>query len=649
MYDIVKMIKYNFVKIKYFVINQYKKSLKITIDFTQKYTFLLFSLILIVSFFYSDITIENYDFSNVLIALASIVGTILALVFTLSLIPIQNAASMWSFSVLRIYKKDRVSYGTFLLFGLAILFFILLSIFEKCINDNFLILILFLSMGILLDSLKFYYKHVVSLMDPQSILEKIRLQSFKTIDNIDATAKLVAKNQYFLQEEKTDILKLEAQAYGANPLYPQSIRYWFNDLEEIYQKSLNRNDLIVAKATLHTMVETLKYFLLKRKNNITYHTVFTGLLPISEADITQEIINPTCEILKDLSISSSNKSTENMALEVMETYKSIGIVLSEVDIKLTKIPISYAKECNKYAQSLDSIEIPFQSTQIIFEIHDKIRVENIYDEVDSYIIDFLKDAIIYLYTKNKAELVEYSLKYLMQLNRFDDDFKPRFEKILQVAERLVPFALIIESTKGSLSGYTPHNEIYSLTGFTSIGNIYQYAVEQKNIDLLIDILNVSWRHFRSVAEKYDIQNSFMMHEINSTIEHISDINLYLIKEKSIDEKKLIDKFKWLLSFYWVAYDKKETFNKYYLRMNVKTLKKITIDYMKIDYVDVSLNAISNINAIFEFISQKNKDEYLIQDLSSEIEKIRDFSMSDEKYKIVSEKIDKILENIKGSK
>jgi hypothetical protein len=213
---IVKMIKYNFVKLKYLAINQYRKSLKITIDFTQKYTFLLFSLIFIVSFLYSDITIENYDFSNVLIALASIVGTILALVFTLSLIPVQNAASMWSFSVLRIYKKDRVSYRTFLLFGLAILFFILLSIFENCINDNFLILILFLFMGILLDSLKFYYKHVVSLMDPQSILEKIKLQAFKTIDNIDTTAKIVAKNQYFLQEEKIDILKLEAQAYSAN-------------------------------------------------------------------------------------------------------------------------------------------------------------------------------------------------------------------------------------------------------------------------------------------------------------------------------------------------------------------------------------------------------------------------------------------------
>jgi len=648
MYNISKMVKYNFVKYKYLIINKYRQSLKVIIGFTKKYTFLLLSLIFIILFFYSDITIENYSFSNILITLASIAGTILALVFTLSLIPIQNAASMWSFSVLKIYKKDRVSYRTFLLFGLAISFFILLSIFEDCINDNFLILILFLLMGILLDSLKFYYKHVVSLMDPQSILEKIKIQAFKTIDNIDDTAKIVAKNQYFLQEEKTDILKLEAQGYSTNPLYPQSIRYWFNDLAEIYQKSLNRNDLIVAKATLYTMVEILKYFLLKRKNNITYHSIFTGLLPVKEADVSKEIINPMCEILKDLFLISSKSSTENMALEVMETYKSIAISLSEVDIKLTKIPISYAKECNKYAQSIGSVEIPFQSTQIIFEAHNKIRVENIYDEVDSYIIDFLEDAIIYLYTKDKSELVEYSLKYLMQLNRYDDDFKIRFEKILEVGERLVPFALIIEITKGKLSGYIPHNEVYSLTGFASIGNIYEYVAKQKDISLLIDILDALWRHLRNIAEKYDMQNSFMMHEINSAIEHISDINIYLIKEKNIDEKKLLDKFKWLLSFYWVAYDKKETFNEYYLRKNVETLKKITIDYMKIDYMDVSLDALSNINAIYKFISKKSQDEYLLRDIQSEVEEIRNFSMSDEQYKTVTQKCNEILENAKGN-
>lgn len=485
-------------------------------------------------------------------------------------------------------------------------------------------------------------------MDPQSILEKIKIQAFKTIDNIDVTAKIVAKNQYFLQDKKTDILKLEAQGYSTNPLYPQSIRYWFNDLAEIYQKSLNRNDLIVAKATLYTMVEILKYFLLKRKNNITYYSIFTGLLPVKEADVSKEIINPMCEILKDLFVISAKSSTENMALEVIETYKSMAIALSEIDIKLTKIPINYAKECNKYAQSINSIEIPFQSVQIIFEIHSKIQVENIYEEVDGHIIDFLEDVIMYLYTKNKVELVEYSLKYLMQLNRFDDDFKIRFEKILEVGERLVPFALVIEITKGKLSGYIPHNEIYSLTGFTSIGNIYQYAVEQNDRNLLVEILVVLWRHLRNIAEKYDIQNSFMMHEINSAIEHISDINIYLIKEKNIDEKKLLDKFKWLLSFYWVAYDKKETFNEYYLRKNVETLKKITIDYMKIDYMDVSLDALSNINAIYKFISKKSQDEYLLRDIQSEVEEMNNFSISDEKYKTVTQKCNEILENAKGN-
>lgn len=103
-----------------------------------------------------------------------------------------------------------------------------------------------------------------------------------------------------------------------------------------------------------------------------------------------------------------------------------------------------------------------------------------------------------------------------------------------------------------------------------------------------------------------------------------------------------------MSFYWVAYDKKETFNEYYLRKNVETLKKITIDYMKIDYMDVSLDALSNINAIYKFISKKSQDEYLLRDIQSEVEEMNNFSISDEKYKTVTQKCNEILENAKGN-
>lgn len=577
---------------------------------------------LIFVFQYFDIVLESNDFSNILIALASIVATILALVFTLSLIPIQNAASMWSFSILRIYKKDKVSYRTFLFFGLSIIMFILLTVFENFFDDNCLLYLLFILIGIVLDSLRFYYLHVVSLLDPQSILAKIKLQAFKIIDNIDDTAKLVAKNQYFLQDKKIEMTLLEANAYKMNQNYPQSIKYWFNDLAEIYQKSVARNDLIVAKATLSYILKILDYFIEKRKTNISFHLVNTGLMPVKEADITEDIIIPLCEVLKDLFDISCKNSTENMALEVIDAYKTMTINLSKIDKNLILSPMHYAKDCIKNAQIKESIEIPFQATQIMYEVHRNIKDETTFIEVDENIIELLEDVARYLYSKNRSEAAENVLRNLMKLNHFDRNFKRRFERILGSVERLIPFGLIIELS-GSRSFYNPLAEVYSLTSVASIGKIYQYEAEQNDTNSLVDMLDAVWRHLRKIAESYDIQNSFMIHEIDSAIEHIADINLYLLREKRVDEKKINDKLKWLLSFYWVAYDKKTIYKEQYLRKCIETLKKIATSYHENNFNDVAIDVQSHMKAILESISKISNNVYLLEDIQKSYDELQE--------------------------
>lgn len=617
----VQIVKFNFVKFKYLAIFKYKKTIQKIEYFIKQYTFLLLASVLIFAFKYFDIVLKCNDFSNILIALASIVATILALVFTLSLIPIQNAASMWSFSILRIYKKDKVSYITFLFFGLSIIMFILLTVFEKSFDDDWMLYLLFILMGIVLDSLRFYYLHVVSLMDPQSILEKIKLQAFKTIDNIDDSAKIVAKNQYFLQDKKTEMTILEASAYKMNQNYPQSIKYWFNDLAEIYQKSVARNDLIVAKATLSYILKILDYFIEKRKTNISFHLVNTGLMPVKEADITEDIITPLCEVLKDLFDISCKNSTENMALEVIDAYKTMTINLSKIDKHLILSPIHYAKDCIKNAQIKESIEIPFQAAQIMYEVHRNIEAETAFIDLDENIIELLEDVARYLYSKNRSEAAEIVVKYLMHLNKFDIHFKERLEKILEVVDRLIPYGLITEISKNKLF-YNPLGEVYSLTSISSIGKIYQYEAEQNDTKSLVDMLNVVWRHLRKIAENYDVQNSFVIHEINSTIEHIADINLYLLGEKRVDEKKINNKFKWLLSFYWVAYDKKTIYKEQYLRKCIETLTKIAISYHEDGFNDVALNIQSHMKAILESISKISNNVYLLEDIQKSYDELQ---------------------------
>lgn len=625
------------------------------------YIFTLFTIIClgIICYFDFSIYVQKFDFTNVLLAIATIFATILALVFTLSLIPIQNAAQMWSFSILKIYKKDKQTFWTFFIFGLFTLFFIVLTIFEKKISDFLLFSFIVLSFSVILDVLRGYHAHVVSLFDPESILNKIKLQAFETIDYLDTTAKKVAKYNYLLldKDKKIDIKILEGKAYKTLPNYPQAINYWLRDLGEVYQKSISRNDLAVSKQSVLTMQEVMKYYVEKRKGNIYFYTVMTGLLPIQEADIDREVIEPFYELLIDLFEVSIKQSSENSALEIIEIYKNIAIYLTNINPKLSSKSINYAMECIKHSQSANSIEIPFQASQIFFEISNAIGDKNLdYQDVDSHIMKAIEQIVLYLYIKNRPELSEYSTKYLMKLNKSDDDFIERLKRIMEIVEGFVPFALLSEQNKGRISGYIPLSEVYSLTCDYSIGNIYEYAVALCKVDkkrefhnpyqVLIDILDIYWRHIRAIAEKYDIQNSFMIHEIDQTIKHIAGINLELykspIRDKENDLEELNEKFIWLMSFYWVAFENKQMFNEYFCRKVVETLKEIAIEYLEQDLIEVTENAIDNIKSVISSIFKISNNPYLINGLLEQIVEIKNLSEKNGKHKSISEKCGNIL-------
>jgi hypothetical protein len=62
--------------------------------------------------------VDNFQpLESVLSQLGATYGAILALVLTLSIIPIQRAAEAWSSSIIRLYRRDRATHITFVWLG----------------------------------------------------------------------------------------------------------------------------------------------------------------------------------------------------------------------------------------------------------------------------------------------------------------------------------------------------------------------------------------------------------------------------------------------------------------------------------------------------------------------------------------------------
>lgn len=658
----------NLSKIKYFYIkSKFFFDIKLSfirfsfIKIFKTYIFILVSalfLFLVWYFNWIDL-INDIDFTNILIAIGTILATIFALVFTLSLLPIQNAAQIWSFSILKIYQRDSQHFRVFFGFGLFTLSCIILSVFEKQIDDFLLFCLIVISISAIFGLLVEYHSYITSLFDPENILNQIKQQAFKTIDYSDSKVKKLAKYHYFLldKDAKIAIEVLEANVYKELPNYPNDLNYWFRDLAEIYQKSITRNDFGVSNYTLSIMFEILKYFVEKRKNNFLFHSVMAGLLPVKEADIEKEVLEPLYDLLMNLFQISVNRSYESSALEIIEVYAKTSIYLAGVNSKLATKPIQYAEQCIEYSQTANSIEISFQASQILSKVSYSVDDSRLfYEDIDLYIIKSMEQIAIYLYQKNKPELSEHSIGYLMQSNKMDDVFIERLERIMKTVGDCVPFALLSEHIKGKMSGYLPLKEAYSLIGNYSIGNIYQYAVAFCQIDekrefhnpyqVLIDILDIYWRHLRAIAEQYDIQNSFMIHEIDETIKYIAEINLELykspIRDNESDVEALNQKFLWLLSFYWVVYDNKKTFNEYFSRKIIETLKEIAIKYLEQDLIEVGESAIDNIKSVISSVFKISNNMHFVDNLLNEITAIKRFTDKNQKYVGISKKCEEVL-------
>jgi len=83
-----------------------------------------------------------------------------------------------------------------------------------------------------------------------------------------------------------------------------------------------------------------------------------------------------------------------------------------------------------------------------------------------------------------------------------------------------------------------------------------------------------------------------------------------------DEDKLTDKLKWILSFYWVAFDKKKAIYKQWADEACETLAYSGLLFFDYGYLDVMKSCLSDIRSIIELYCKgtEDADDYTLGDL-----------------------------------
>lgn len=579
----------------------------------------------------STLNIESFG-----IATATILATMLVLVLTLSLLPIQRATETLTLRLRRLILGDtRLNIYTFILALLAISSFVFAILNSK---KHILLICLILFLCISIDFIRAHHRRVAQLMEPTytisllaARLSKAIMQFQKYASQHAKRAAKVAKDTSRHNDASFTPNQFENFIYNDryySQWYHNSIISVFDDLEEISKKAIARNDSRTARIAPHQIGNILINYLRSRHNNLLFYPIDLFNL---ETD-GRVVLTPGYEAIKRIMESAVNahdihvcqsslKSLTRVALYSTKIFPSVNIHIRSAP--LTSSVIGYLASCAEYAQRKYMQDAVWDASHFLRDISLNTPQEIRSTDVHSHVINDLKILAISAYKQNETvvgqEIVNdilQILKSLLNIEHVEVHILPK--RILGYFVELFPY-MIYREIDHAKTQFPP----YALTCENCLFNIFQQIASKisyessegfyKSIGRLLNVSELFHQHFYSIAQgagQYDLQNSIAFWEISNSINNITLLFKSVIHTANsrlhIYDKKLISEVCWHLAFYWVVFDSSKTVIPEKAEDACNDSALVALNYMDIPLAGgVIEQCISNIASIIRSYQQKS--------------------------------------------
>jgi hypothetical protein len=614
------------------------------------------------------INFKNLD--TIFIAAGGMIGTILALVFSLSIIPLQRAGEIFTPSITKLYRDDIVTQLIFSFLATFCLLSFILSIDGILfgIKSSVLLPLEIVMVAITLDLLRWHYRRISQLLEPREAIHRLSLNIVKYINQTQRTVSRIARIRWYTlsKEEKANQAKeeIESALYMSASNHSNVLNTWSGELAEIAQKAVSRSETHTAEIAISTMAETACHYLSERKDNLMIFPSPDAFYLASDSDV-RSVLTPIYEHLLDVNRNAVATKAETTSIHVV---KSLGTIASyTVRLKarafhkntapLTYAPLYYLKECVETAQRNNLDDVALQGSDILLGITKAAPDNTQSTDVHLPAIEgWFKISLAFLIT-GKGTLANEVLKDMMTLAHHLQKgkhcgFTHILQDILEKIEALVPLAIAHEKNFGSPLVGLPLSPPYDLSNSMSIAHLVAGAAseikkEENNKPWInpysefIELNEAIYRHFRNLAEKVDFGSSFILWHIIQTIKHIARVYLYLLKTPVTDNTKHIhDLVQQVLrheAFFWVVFSKATIISLLRAREACDALAWIGMAFYDAGYEDIAETSAGNIASIVDsfFKTTKNPNPYDGADLLMHIWYIRLLSESKKDSALVS--------------
>lgn len=285
---------------------------------------------------------------------AQIIGGGLALILSLSIVPAQRAAELFSSSVIRIYSRDRPLLWVFLLLVFTTLLSVLLGSDWRFLSPRNAIALQFILLGVSFDGLRSFYLRLLDLLVPQTAIRLIADECANWFEQSQRDAARVVRYQH-LAGIKAPVSLSQAVAFSASGL-PNKLLDRTAQLEEFAHRFIARKETAAVEEIIATLAMIGKrYSEIRRTNALLY---FDPQHPFAGAisEISQ-VLNPVYESILSIIEDAIHAKNERIAAICVRQLASLAQHSRTLPVEengITSLPLAFSA-CFYFTRSIRAV------------------------------------------------------------------------------------------------------------------------------------------------------------------------------------------------------------------------------------------------------------------------------------------------------
>ncbi|MET4214380.1 hypothetical protein [Bradyrhizobium sp. LA2.1] len=477
----------------------------------------LFSVLLTFLFLLSATQTSGWKASEVNLTAAQIIGAALALVLSLSIIPAQRAAELFSMAILKLYAKDGSLLGAFFVLVATTMVSLLLgSNWLADFDPRGPIGIQFLLMGISFDALRWFYVRTLDLLVPQSAIQLVIRECNAQIVEATATADRLLRIDDAAKDHDHDFIR--AKVITASGV-PRVLKYWTAQLEEFAHRFIARKDTSVVDGITEGLVNIGARYIEGRKDSVILHLDASNPFAGRLSDI-EDVLNPIYESMQLIiraAIGSANERIVRNAVAQQGTLALLAVGVTSAGASgVQAAPLAFAAAYfldrsvrdAESASMIDAVLVGIRSLEALLMAR---KPDVLTNEMESQVRESLFELARASFRRAESHIVPYRAvtgmltcaAYEIENREFSEtDFGELLERISQ----LLPYELRADSSnQRRLMVFPP----YSMSYEHSIPMLLQRVAskvtvdnEREWIDPFTDFLEASAgvrNHYRQIS------------------------------------------------------------------------------------------------------------------------------------------------------